>query len=72
MSESCLVFQQIEKKRLPPYSMSVSELSKEGGISTATLYHHSKLDYVTPSERQNGKDEEILKREQRYCLPQNC
>ncbi|MDA0120015.1 hypothetical protein [Vibrio sp. T11.5] len=69
MSESCLVFQQIEKKRLPPYSMSVSELSKKGGM---TLYHHSKLDYVTLSERQNGKDEEILKREQRYCLPQNC
>ncbi|WP_443088413.1 IS3 family transposase [Vibrio sp. McD22-P3] len=29
----------ILKKLLPPYSMSVSELSKEEGISTATLYH---------------------------------
>ncbi|MEH0688640.1 transposase [Vibrio cholerae] len=29
----------ILKKLLPPYSMSVSELSNEVGISTATLYH---------------------------------
>ena len=29
----------ILKKLLPPYSMSVSQLSKEEGVSTATLYH---------------------------------
>ncbi|MDC0610492.1 transposase [Vibrio sp.] len=29
----------ILKKLLPPYSMSVSLLSKEEGVSTATLYH---------------------------------
>lgn len=29
----------ILKKLLPPYSMSVKEVSEEEGISTATLYH---------------------------------
>ncbi|MFZ3516693.1 transposase [Vibrio harveyi] len=29
----------ILKKPLPPFSMSVSQLSKEEGISTATLYY---------------------------------
>ncbi len=29
----------ILKKLLPPYSMSVSQVAKEEGISTATLYH---------------------------------
>ncbi|MGL0823240.1 transposase, partial [Vibrio vulnificus] len=29
----------ILKKLLPPYSMSVTQVAKEEGISTATLYH---------------------------------
>ncbi|EJL7976779.1 transposase [Vibrio cholerae] len=29
----------ILKKLVPPYSMSVSQVAKEEGISTATLYH---------------------------------
>ncbi len=32
----------ILKKLLPPYSMSVKEVSEEEGISTATLYHWRK------------------------------
>ncbi|USD64080.1 IS3 family transposase [Vibrio sp. SCSIO 43136] len=32
----------ILKKLLPPYSMSVAEVAKEEGISTATLYHWRK------------------------------
>ncbi|TMX31452.1 hypothetical protein DA100_19725 [Vibrio sp. Hep-1b-8] len=33
-----------------------------------TEHKHSKLNYVTPSERHNGKDEEILKRRAEVLL----
>ncbi|MEZ8410393.1 transposase [Vibrio splendidus] len=41
----------ILKKLLPPYSMSVKEVSEEEGISTATLY------YWRPQLRSSGATE---------------